>query len=177
MRAQSNKNSYNLVSETPMFLDCICGLTTGELGLLGLYIKSTTSPSSTKPWKHWRYCHGRWSRLSSPFRKCANIWPTTQKLEYLTRRSATTKDQKWPHFSKASTTCLTRWNGRKTTKTAIPLLGQLAHVQLSIWSQILFNLTVIINLIAFAFFYPFDIDGPAPVHGIHFSGLCLVHVN
>ncbi|EFX78774.1 hypothetical protein DAPPUDRAFT_245527 [Daphnia pulex] len=38
LRAQSNKNSYNLVSETLMFLDCICGSTTGELGLLGLYI-------------------------------------------------------------------------------------------------------------------------------------------
>jgi hypothetical protein len=36
--AQSNKNRYNLVSETLMFLDCICGSTTGELGLLGLYI-------------------------------------------------------------------------------------------------------------------------------------------
>lgn len=35
---QSNKSSYNLVSETLMFLDCICGSTTGELGLLGLYI-------------------------------------------------------------------------------------------------------------------------------------------
>ena len=38
LRVQSNKNSYNLVSETLMFLDCICGSTTGELGLLGLYI-------------------------------------------------------------------------------------------------------------------------------------------
>ncbi|EFX61648.1 hypothetical protein DAPPUDRAFT_338582 [Daphnia pulex] len=38
LRAQSNKNSYNLVSETLMFLDCIWGSTTGELGLLGLYI-------------------------------------------------------------------------------------------------------------------------------------------
>ncbi|EFX63254.1 hypothetical protein DAPPUDRAFT_335716 [Daphnia pulex] len=38
LRANSNKNSYNLVSETLMFLDCICGSTTGELGLLGLYI-------------------------------------------------------------------------------------------------------------------------------------------
>jgi len=123
MRAQSNKNSYNLVSETPMFLDCICGSTTGELGLLGLYIKSTTSPSSTKPWKHWRYCHGRWSRLSSPFRKCANIWPTTQKCASLTRRSATTKDQKWPHFSKVSTTRLTRWNGRRNYKDSHSSFG------------------------------------------------------
>lgn len=38
LRTQANKNSYNLVSETLMFLDCICGSTTGELGLLGLYI-------------------------------------------------------------------------------------------------------------------------------------------
>jgi hypothetical protein len=36
--AQSNKNRYNLVSETLMFLDCICGSTSGELDLLGLYI-------------------------------------------------------------------------------------------------------------------------------------------
>ncbi|EFX61768.1 hypothetical protein DAPPUDRAFT_271917 [Daphnia pulex] len=32
LQAQSNKN------KTLMFLDCICGSTTGELGLLGLYI-------------------------------------------------------------------------------------------------------------------------------------------
>ena len=36
--SQSNKSSYNLVSETIAFLHCICGSTTGELGLLGLYI-------------------------------------------------------------------------------------------------------------------------------------------
>ena len=47
---------------------------------------------------------------------------------------------------------------------------------MSIWSQILFNLAVIINLIV-AFFYPFDTDGPAPDPGTHLSGLCLVHVN
>ena len=38
LRSQSSKNNYNLVSETLMFLDCICGSTTGGLGLLGLYI-------------------------------------------------------------------------------------------------------------------------------------------
>ncbi|KAK7590916.1 hypothetical protein V9T40_002529 [Parthenolecanium corni] len=38
LRNQNNKNNYNLVSETLMFLDCICGSTTGGLGLLGLYI-------------------------------------------------------------------------------------------------------------------------------------------
>ncbi|XP_076363094.1 inositol 1,4,5,-trisphosphate receptor isoform X2 [Tachypleus tridentatus] len=38
LRHQSNKNNYNLVSESLMFLDCICGSTTGGLGLLGLYI-------------------------------------------------------------------------------------------------------------------------------------------
>jgi hypothetical protein len=38
-------------------------------------------------------------------------------------------------------------------------LGQLAHA--SIWSQILFSLAVIINLVV-AFFYPIDTDGPAP---------------
>jgi hypothetical protein len=48
--------------------------------------------------------------------------------------------------------------------------------RMSIWSQILFNLAVIINLIV-AFFYPFDTDGPAPDPGTHLSGLCLVHVN
>ncbi|XP_064473340.1 inositol 1,4,5-trisphosphate receptor type 1-like isoform X1 [Ornithodoros turicata] len=38
LRNQNNKNNYNLVSETLLFLDCICGSTTGGLGLLGLYI-------------------------------------------------------------------------------------------------------------------------------------------
>ncbi|XP_014243514.1 inositol 1,4,5-trisphosphate receptor [Cimex lectularius] len=38
LRHQNNKSNYNLVSETLMFLDCICGSTTGGLGLLGLYI-------------------------------------------------------------------------------------------------------------------------------------------
>jgi len=38
LRNQNNKVNYNLVSETLMFLDCICGSTTGGLGLLGLYI-------------------------------------------------------------------------------------------------------------------------------------------
>lgn len=38
LRNQKNKTNYNLVSETLMFLDCICGSTTGGLGLLGLYI-------------------------------------------------------------------------------------------------------------------------------------------
>ncbi len=35
---QKNKTNYDLVSETLRFLDCICGSTTGVLGLLGLYI-------------------------------------------------------------------------------------------------------------------------------------------
>ncbi len=34
----SNKTKYNLVSETLLLLDVICGSTTGGLGLLGLYI-------------------------------------------------------------------------------------------------------------------------------------------
>ena len=34
----SNKGKYNLVSETLILLDVICGSTTGGLGLLGLYI-------------------------------------------------------------------------------------------------------------------------------------------
>ncbi|XP_069906115.1 inositol 1,4,5-trisphosphate-gated calcium channel ITPR1 isoform X3 [Oryctolagus cuniculus] len=38
LRCQSNKTNYNLVCETLQFLDCICGSTTGGLGLLGLYI-------------------------------------------------------------------------------------------------------------------------------------------
>ena len=64
----------------------------------------------------------------------------------------------------------------KTTKTAIPLLGQLAHVHLESNSL---QLAVIINFIV-PFFYPFDTDGPAPDPGTHLSGLCLVqlvHVN
>ncbi|RXM35763.1 Inositol 1,4,5-trisphosphate receptor type 1 [Acipenser ruthenus] len=38
LRCQNNKANYNLVCETLQFLDCICGSTTGGLGLLGLYI-------------------------------------------------------------------------------------------------------------------------------------------
>lgn len=38
LRNQNNKSNFNLISETLMFLDCICGSTTGGLGLLGLYI-------------------------------------------------------------------------------------------------------------------------------------------
>lgn len=38
LRNQNNKSNFNLVSETLLFLDCICGSTTGGLGLLGLYI-------------------------------------------------------------------------------------------------------------------------------------------
>ncbi|CAH1782943.1 unnamed protein product [Owenia fusiformis] len=38
LRNQQQKNSFNLVCETLQFLDCICGSTTGGLGLLGLYI-------------------------------------------------------------------------------------------------------------------------------------------
>lgn len=34
----NNKQSYNLVCETLQFLECICGSTTGGLGLLGLWI-------------------------------------------------------------------------------------------------------------------------------------------
>ncbi|KAG5862348.1 hypothetical protein JTB14_024863 [Gonioctena quinquepunctata] len=38
LRNQNNKSNFNLISETLVFLDCICGSTTGGLGLLGLYI-------------------------------------------------------------------------------------------------------------------------------------------
>jgi len=38
LRNQNNKSNFNLVSETLMFLDRLCGSTTGGLGLLGLYI-------------------------------------------------------------------------------------------------------------------------------------------
>ena len=38
LRDQYNKTNYNLVSETLILLDVICGSTTGGLGLLGLYI-------------------------------------------------------------------------------------------------------------------------------------------
>ncbi|XP_075997943.1 inositol 1,4,5-trisphosphate-gated calcium channel ITPR2 [Genypterus blacodes] len=41
LRNQNNKNNYNLVCETLQFLDCICGSTTGGLGLLGLYINES----------------------------------------------------------------------------------------------------------------------------------------
>ena len=38
LRDQNNKTKYNLISETLVLLDVICGSTTGGLGLLGLYI-------------------------------------------------------------------------------------------------------------------------------------------
>ncbi|XP_054164139.1 inositol 1,4,5-trisphosphate receptor-like isoform X3 [Oppia nitens] len=38
LRHQNSKNNFNLISETLMFLDRLCGSTTGGLGLLGLYI-------------------------------------------------------------------------------------------------------------------------------------------
>lgn len=38
LRNQKHKNNINLVSKTLVFLDCICGSTSGGLGLLGLYI-------------------------------------------------------------------------------------------------------------------------------------------
>ena len=38
LRNQRNKSNFNLVSETLILLDVICGSTTGGLGLLGLYI-------------------------------------------------------------------------------------------------------------------------------------------
>lgn len=41
LRNQNNKANYNLVCETLQFLDCICGSTTGGLGLLGLYINES----------------------------------------------------------------------------------------------------------------------------------------
>ncbi|BFZ08220.1 hypothetical protein BsWGS_11262 [Bradybaena similaris] len=42
LRTQPNcKNPQNLVCETLQFLDCICGSTTGGLGLLGLYINES----------------------------------------------------------------------------------------------------------------------------------------
>lgn len=36
----NSKNSKNLILETLQFLDCICGVTTGGLVLLSLYIHS-----------------------------------------------------------------------------------------------------------------------------------------
>ena len=38
LRDQNNKTKYNLISDSLLLLDTICGSTTGGLGLLGLYI-------------------------------------------------------------------------------------------------------------------------------------------
>ena len=43
LRVQSTKSKYNMVCETLQFLDCICGSTTGGLGLLGLYINENNT--------------------------------------------------------------------------------------------------------------------------------------
>ena len=40
-KQENNKSNYNLVVETLKFLDCICGVTTGGLVLLSLYINMT----------------------------------------------------------------------------------------------------------------------------------------
>lgn len=37
-RQENSKTNYNLILETLKFLDCICGVTTGGLVLLSLYI-------------------------------------------------------------------------------------------------------------------------------------------
>ena len=73
LRNQNNKTNYNLVSETLMFLDCICGSTTGEFMFvtifvvincrcvlqfqvvwvfLGCTLMRTTCHSSIKHWRH-----------------------------------------------------------------------------------------------------------------------------
>lgn len=41
LRVQNQKANFNLISETLIFLDRICGSTTGGLGLLGLYINES----------------------------------------------------------------------------------------------------------------------------------------
>lgn len=41
LRDQQQKTNFNLVSETLVFLDRLCGSTTGGLGLLGLYINES----------------------------------------------------------------------------------------------------------------------------------------
>ena len=43
LKWQNNKTNYNIVGETLQFLDCICGSTTGGLGLLGLYINESNA--------------------------------------------------------------------------------------------------------------------------------------
>ena len=43
-----NKSSYNLLLATLILLDCICGSTTAELGLLGLYINDRNVALSTR---------------------------------------------------------------------------------------------------------------------------------
>ena len=41
LRTQNSKTNYNIICETLQFLECICGSTTGGLGLLGLYINES----------------------------------------------------------------------------------------------------------------------------------------
>lgn len=66
LRNQNNKTNYNLVSETLMFLDCICGSTTGGLGLLGLYINESNVTLINQTLETLtEYCQGKFNTLFS----------------------------------------------------------------------------------------------------------------
>ncbi|KAM6383234.1 LOW QUALITY PROTEIN: inositol 1,4,5-trisphosphate-gated calcium channel ITPR2 [Alca torda] len=58
LRHQNNKTNYNLVCETLQFLDCICGSTTGGLGLLGLYINERNVALVNQTLGLTEYCQG-----------------------------------------------------------------------------------------------------------------------
>uniref|UniRef100_A0A1I8HQ72 Inositol 1,4,5-trisphosphate receptor n=1 Tax=Macrostomum lignano TaxID=282301 RepID=A0A1I8HQ72_9PLAT len=70
------KTNYNLVCQTLQFLDCICGSTTGGLGLLGLYInESNVGLVNQALISLTEYCQGpcQWNQSSIAFHESNGI--------------------------------------------------------------------------------------------------------
>uniref|UniRef100_A0A1I8HM54 RYDR_ITPR domain-containing protein n=1 Tax=Macrostomum lignano TaxID=282301 RepID=A0A1I8HM54_9PLAT len=76
LRSQGGKTNYNLVCQTLQFLDCICGSTTGGLGLLGLYInESNVGLVNQALISLTEYCQGpcQWNQSSIAFHESNGI--------------------------------------------------------------------------------------------------------
>uniref|UniRef100_A0A1I8HB83 Inositol 1,4,5-trisphosphate receptor n=1 Tax=Macrostomum lignano TaxID=282301 RepID=A0A1I8HB83_9PLAT len=74
--SDGGKTNYNLVCQTLQFLDCICGSTTGGLGLLGLYInESNVGLVNQALISLTEYCQGpcQWNQSSIAFHESNGI--------------------------------------------------------------------------------------------------------
>ncbi|XP_026317343.1 inositol 1,4,5-trisphosphate receptor [Hyposmocoma kahamanoa] len=223
LRNQNNKSNYNLVSETLMFLDCICGSTTGGLGLLGLYInegnvalinqtletlteycqecqwqdfvghniyilchqlathnkelaslvRSTQDGPNAGPLQYYR-THTAQIEIVRTDRSMEQIvFPIPEICEYLPSdskhrvlQSAERDDQgsKVADFFARLDNLFHEMKWQKKLRGQ-PLLFWVSSY-MSLWSNILFNFAVLINVIV-AFFYPFK--GENPKLGQHLS--------